>query len=157
MEEKWMKEALKEAKKAYDKLEIPVGAVIVKQDKILARAHNLKETKQLVTAHAEILAIQKASKKLNNWRLIDCDLYVTLEPCEMCMGAIVSSRIKNIYIGALDPKKEQKINIEEFKEKYGVNVEIGIKQKECEYILKEFFQTLRKNGGKNDSRSIEKI
>ena len=104
MEEKWMQEALKEAKKAYDKLEIPVGAVIVKDGKIIARAHNLKETKQLVTAHAEILAIQKASKKLNNWRLIDCDLYVTLEPCEMCMGAIISSRIKNIYIGTLYPK-----------------------------------------------------
>ena len=155
MEEKWMKEALKEAKKAYDKLEIPVGAVIIKQGKIIARAHNLKETKQLVTAHAEILAIQKASKKLNNWRLMDCDLYVTLEPCEMCMGAIISSRIKNIYIGTLDPKKEQKINIEEFKEKYGVNIQVGIKQKECEYILKEFFQVLRKNGGKNDSKSNE--
>ena len=154
MEEKWMQEALKEAKKAYDKLEIPVGAVIVKDGKIIARAHNLKETKQLVTAHAEILAIQKASKKINNWRLIDCDLYVTLEPCEMCMGAIISSRIKNIYIGTLDPKKQQEINIEEFKEKYGVNIQVGIKQKECEYILKKFFQTLRKNGGKNDSRSI---
>ena len=90
MEEKFMNEALKEARKAYEKLEIPVGAVIVKNGKIISRAHNLKETKQTATAHAEILAIQKANKKLNNWRLIDCDMYVTLEPCSMCMGAIVS-------------------------------------------------------------------
>lgn len=147
MEEKWMKEALKEAKKAYGKLEIPVGAVIVKEGKIIARAHNLKETKQIATAHAEILAIEKANKKLNNWRLLDCDIYVTLEPCDMCMGAITSSRIKNIYIGALDPKKKQKIDIEKYKKEYGVNITIGIMQEESEYILKDFFKKLRKNGG----------
>lgn len=147
MQIKFMKQALKEAKKAYEKLEIPVGAVIVKDDKIIARAHNLKETKQSAIAHAEILAIQKANKKLNNWRLIDCDMYVTLEPCPMCMGAIISSRIKNIYIGTLDPKKEEPINIEEYKEKYGVNIEVGIMQEKSEYILKDFFKYLRKNGG----------
>lgn len=147
MEQKWMKQALIEAKKAYDKLEIPVGAIIVKDDKIIARAHNLKETKQSATAHAEILAIQKANKKLNNWRLLDCDMYVTLEPCQMCMGAIISSRIKNIYIGTLDPKKETEIDIEEYREKYGVNIEVGIMQEESEYILKDFFKNLRKNGG----------
>lgn len=147
MEEKWMKEALKEAEKAYGKLEIPVGAVIVKEGKIIARAHNLKETKQTATAHAEILAIGKANKKLNNWRLLDCDIYVTLEPCEMCMGAIISSRIKNIYIGTLDPKKEEKLDIKKYEEKYGVKIETGIMQKESEYILKNFFKDLRKNGG----------
>lgn len=147
MQEKFMKQALKEAEKAYEKLEIPVGAVIVKDGKIIARAHNLKETKQSAMAHAEILAIQKANKKLNNWRLLDCDMYVTLEPCQMCMGAIISSRIKNIYIGTLDQKKEEKINIEEYKEKYGVNIEVGIMQGESEYILKDFFKNLRKNGG----------
>lgn len=147
MQEKFMKEALKEAKKAYEKLEIPVGAVIVKDNKILARAHNLKETKQSAMAHAEILAIGKANKKLNNWRLLDCDMYVTLEPCQMCMGAIISSRIKNIYIGTLDPKKQEILNIEEYKEKYGVNIEVGIMQKESEYILKDFFKFLRKSGG----------
>ena len=147
MNEKFMKEALKEAQKAYGKLEIPVGAVIVKDEKIIARAHNLKETKQSAIAHAEILAIQKANKKLNNWRLLDCDMYITLEPCQMCMGAIMSSRIKNIYIGTLDPKKQEQINIEEYKEKYGVNVVVGIMQQESEYILKEFFKNLRKNGG----------
>jgi len=147
MQEKFMKEALKEARKAYGKLEIPVGSVIVKDGKIIARAHNLKETKQSAIAHAEILAIQKANKKLNNWRLLDCDIYVTLEPCAMCMGAIISSRIKNIYIGTLDPKKQEQINIEEYKEKYGVNIEVGIMQEDCEYILKDFFKNLRKNGG----------
>jgi len=149
MQEKFMKAALKEAQKAYDKLEIPVGAVIVRDGKIIARAHNLKETKNTALAHAEILAIQKANKKLNNWRLLDCDMYVTLEPCMMCLGAITSSRIKNIYIGTLDPKnnenKEEKIT--KYKEKYGINAEIGIMQEECEYILKDFFINLRKNGG----------
>lgn len=147
MEEKFMNEALKEARKAYEKLEIPVGAVIVKNGKIISKAHNLKETKQTATAHAEILAIQKANKKLNNWRLIDCDMYVTLEPCSMCMGAIVSSRIKNIYIGTLDQKKEEKIDIQKYKEEYDVNIKYGICGVECESILKEFFKDLRKNGG----------
>ena len=147
MEEKFMNEALKEARKAYGKLEIPVGAVIVKNGKIISRAHNLKETKQTATAHAEILAIQKANKKLKNWRLIDCDMYVTLEPCSMCMGAIVSSRIKNIYIGTLDQKKEEKIDIQKYKEEYDVNIKYGICGAECESILKEFFKDLRKNGG----------
>lgn len=147
MEEKFMNEALKEARKAYEKLEIPVGAVIVKNGKIISRAHNLKETKQTATAHAEILAIQKANKKLNNWRLIDCDMYVTLEPCSMCMGAIISSRIKNIYIGTLDQKKEEKIDIQKYKEEYDVNIKYGICGAECESILKEFFKDLRKNGG----------
>lgn len=147
MEEKYMKQALKEAQKAYDKLEIPVGAVIVKDNKIIAKAHNLKETKKSATAHAEILAIQKANKKLNNWRLLDCDMYVTLEPCQMCMGAITSSRVKNLYIGTLDPKKQEQIDIEEYRRKYGVNIEIGILKDECEYILKDFFKILRKNGG----------
>ncbi len=147
MEEKFMNEALKEARKAYEKLEIPVGAVIVKNGKIISRAHNLKETKQTATAHAEILAIQKANKKLNNWRLIDCDMYVTLEPCSMCMGAIVSSRIKNIYIGTLDQKKEEKIDIQKYKEEYDVNIKYGICGAECESILKEFFKDLRKKWG----------
>ena len=106
MEDKkrFMKEALKEAKKAYDKLEVPVGAIIVKDGKIIAKAHNLKETKFDTTKHAEILAIQKASKKLNSWRLLDCEMYVTLEPCSMCAGALINSRIKKVYIGTSDEK-----------------------------------------------------
>lgn len=142
-----METALKEAKKAYEKQEVPVGAVIVKNGKIIARAHNLRETKNLSTAHAEILAIDKASKKLNSWRLIDCDMYVTLEPCTMCMGAIISARIKNLYIGALDPKTGacgSFVDLSEFKYNHTVNIFKGIMKDKCEYILKDFFKTLRK-------------
>ena len=136
-----MKVALQEAKKAFEKGEIPVGAVIVKDGKIISKAHNLKETKKSSFAHAEILAIQKANKKLNNWRLNDCQMYVTLKPCSMCLGAIISSRIKTIYYGA-DEKKQnsQIINNEN-------NPELidGILNSECEYLLKEFFKQRRKN------------
>lgn len=148
MEEKYMKEALKEAQKAYEKLEIPVGAVIVKDNKIIARAHNLKETKKDTTNHAEILAIQKASKKLGAWRLNDCEMYVTLEPCSMCAGAIINSRIKKIYIGALDEKTGAAGSVlnlfEDYKFNHKVEVEKGILKEECENILKSFFKELRK-------------
>lgn len=146
MEENFMKAALKEADKAYEKLEVPVGAVIVKDGEIIARAHNLREKKQTATAHAEILAIEKASKKLNSWRLIDCDMYVTLEPCTMCMGAIISARIKNLYIGALDPKTGacgSFVNLGELKYNHTVNIFKGILQEKCEYIIKKFFKELR--------------
>ena len=141
-----MEEALKEAQKAYGKNEVPVGAVIVKNEKIIARAHNLRETKNMSTAHAEILAIEKASKKLDSWRLIDCDMYVTLEPCTMCMGAIISSRINNLYIGALDPKTGacgSFINLSKYKYNHKVNIITGILNNKCEYILKDFFKNLR--------------
>ena len=148
MEEKFMKEALKEAKKAYDKLEVPVGAVIVKDGKIIARAHNLKETKFDTTKHAEILAIQKASKKLNSWRLIDCEMYVTLEPCSMCAGALINSRIKKVYIGASDQKTGAFGSVFNLLEYYTFNHKVeykkGVLQDECESILKEFFKELRK-------------
>lgn len=148
MEEKFMKAALKEAKKAYDKLEVPVGAVIVKDRKIIARAHNLKETKNDTTKHAEILAIQKASKKLNSWRLIDCEMYVTLEPCSMCAGALINSRIKKVYIGASDQKTGAVGSVfnllEDYTFNHKVEYEKGVMQEECENILKEFFKKLRK-------------
>lgn len=145
--ETFMKEALKEAKKAYKKLEIPVGAVIVKDGEIIAKAHNLRESKNSSIAHAEILAIEKANKKLNAWRLENCEMYITLEPCMMCMGAIVNSRIKKIYIGALDSKTgscKSVINMENYKFNHIVEVETGILQEDCEYILKDFFKMLRK-------------
>ncbi len=148
MEEKFMKEALKEAEKAYKQEEVPVGAIIVKDGQIISRAHNLREKKQKATAHAEILAIDKASKKLNSWRLIDCDMYVTLEPCTMCMGAIISSRIKNLYIGTLDPKTGacgSFIDLSKLKYNHTVNIYKGILQNECEYIIKDFFKNLRRN------------
>ena len=147
--EKYMKEALKEAQKAYEKEEIPVGAVIVKDGKVIARAHNLKELKKDTTKHAEILAIQKASKKLDSWRLSDCEMYVTLEPCSMCAGALINSRINKVYIGTNDPKTGACGSIlnllEDYKFNHKVNVEYGILQEDCEQILKDFFKELREN------------
>ena len=147
--EKFMKEALKEAQKAYDKLEIPVGAIIVKDDKIIARAHNLKETKFDTTKHAEILAIQKASKKLKSWRLLDCDMYVTLEPCSMCAGALLNSRIRKVYIGANDEKTGAVGSVfnllEDYTFNHKVEIEKGLLKDDCEKILKDFFKELRKN------------
>lgn len=150
----YMKEALKEAHKAYGKLEVPVGAIIVKDGKIIARGHNQKETKTDTTKHAEIIAIQKASKKLESWRLIDCEMYVTLEPCTMCAGAIINSRIKKVYIGAMDEKTGavgSVLNLfEDYKFNHKPEVEKEVLQEECESILKNFFKELRKikNGGK---------
>ena len=152
MEEKFMKEALKEAKKAYSKDEVPVGAIIVKNGKIIARAHNLKETKKLATSHAEILAIQKASKKLDAWRLENCEMYVTLEPCPMCSGAIIQSRIKKVYIGTTDNKSGacgSVLNLfDDYKFNHKVEYETGILNKECENILQTFFKDLRKRKNK---------
>ena len=151
--EKFMKEALKEAKKAYEKLEVPVGAVIVKDGKIIARGHNLKETKKDTTRHAEIIAIEKASKKLGAWRLLDCEMYVTLEPCSMCAGAMVNSRIKKLYIGALDEKTGavgSVLNLlEDYKFNHNIEVEKGILKEDCEKILKDFFKDLRKIKNEN--------
>ena len=146
-EEKYMQEALKEAKKAYKKLEVPVGAIIVKNGEIISKAHNLKETKNDTTKHAEILAIQRASKKLKSWRLLDCEMYITLEPCSMCAGAIINSRVKKIYIGALDYKTGAAGSVlnlfEDYKFNHKVEVEKGILQEECENLLKSFFKELR--------------
>ena len=149
LKEKFMKEALKEAKKAAEKLEVPVGCIIVKDGKIIARAHNEKETKLDTTKHAEITAIQKASKKLQAWRLLECEMYVTLEPCIMCAGAIVNSRIKKLYIGTDDPKTGAAgsvLNIfEDYPLNHKVEVEKNILKNECETILKNFFKLLRKS------------
>lgn len=149
MEEKFMKEALKEAKKAYNKLEVPVGAVIVKDGQIIARAHNLKESKKDTTKHAEILAIQKASKKLDSWRLLECEMYVTLEPCTMCAGAIIQARVGKLYIGTMDYKTGacgSVLNVlEDYPFNHKVEYETGILKEECENILQEFFKELRKN------------
>lgn len=145
---KYMKIALEEAQKAYNKLEIPVGAIIVKGGKIISRGYNIKEEKKDTTKHAEIIAIQKASKKLQNWRLNECEMYITLEPCSMCAGAIINSRIKKIYIGAMDEKTGacgSVLNLlGDYKFNHKVEVEYGIMQKECEELLKTFFKELRK-------------
>ena len=147
LNEKYMKEAIKEAKKAELKDEVPIGAVIVHQNKIIARAHNTRQTKQISTHHAEILCIEKACRKLGTWRLEECDLYVTLEPCPMCAGTIQQSRIRKVIFGAYDPKGGffgSNFNINEVK---GLNhypdVEGGILQEETAQLLKEFFKKKR--------------
>lgn len=143
----YMKEALKEAYKAYDKGETPIGAIIVKDGTIIARAHNRTEELKDSTAHAEILAIRQASEAIGGWRLINCDLYVTMEPCIMCSGAIINSRIKNIIIGTKHIKNLKMEKQHEFKMDYyrdnNINVTFGILKDECSHILQRFFKTLR--------------
>ena len=120
-----MKIAYNEAVKAFNKNEIPVGCVIVKDDLVIAKAHNLREIKNMVNAHAEMLAISKANKKLNSWRLDDCDIYVTLEPFPMCYGAIIQARVKNLYVGAYDKKGGacgSVLNLGDYKFNHTVNV-----------------------------------
>ena len=143
----FMKEALKQAKKAEKIDETPVGAVIVHKGKIIARGYNKRETRKNSLCHAEIIAINKASKKLGGWRLPECDMYVTLEPCPMCSGAIISSRIENLYFGAYDKKSGcagSTINL--FSKNlfnHNVNVVGGLMENECAQILKDFFINLR--------------
>lgn len=142
-----MKEAYKEAKKAYKKLEVPVGAVLVKDGKIIARAHNLRENKNSSLAHAEILCIEKACKKLNSWRLDGAEMYVTLEPCSMCAGAIIQSRIKNVYIGAKDSKNGcvgSITNMFELKTTHKVEYKYMENCESCSEIISDFFKDLRK-------------
>lgn len=142
-----MKEALKEAQKAAEMGEIPVGAVIVKDGEIISRGHNLTETTNDPTAHAEIIAIREASKVLGGWRLIGCDMYVTMEPCSMCAGALVWSRIEHLYIGADDPKtgacgsvfnivQDERLN-------HQIAVDRGIMAEESSQLVREFFRNLR--------------
>lgn len=146
MNNEYMNLALKEAKKAYKKLEVPIGAVIVKDGKIIAKAHNLREKKQSSLAHAEILAIKKACEKLESWRLDGAELYVTLEPCAMCAGAITQARIKKVYFGAKDEKNGCVGSIanifDDIKTTHKVEYEY-IENKECSDILSNFFKELR--------------
>ena len=142
-----MKEAIKEAHKAVDKDEVPIGAVIVLNDKIIARAHNLMEKTQLATAHAEILAINKACKKLKSWRLDDAEMYVTVEPCAMCAGAIVNARIKKVYFGAFESKSgcaQSKFSVlTDSGLNHSTEVEGGIEQEICANIIKSYFKSKR--------------
>ena len=145
-DEKFMKKALKLAQKARDIDEVPVGAVVVKDGKIIASAYNQKEHKNLATAHAEILAINKACKKLEDFRLIGCDLYVSLEPCVMCTGAILSSRIENVYFGAYITNGS--ISAEEISKRaelnHKTNFEGGFLKEECSALVSGYFQNKRK-------------
>ena len=144
---KYMKEALKQAKKAYALGEVPIGCVIVYEDKIIARGYNRRNTDKNTLAHAEITAINRASKKMGDWRLEGCTLYVTLEPCQMCSGAIVQSRITNVVMGCMNPKAGcagSILNLLEMPEfNHQVNVTRGVMEEECSQILQDFFKELR--------------
>lgn len=145
--ERYMKEAIKQAKKAYALGEVPIGCVIVYQDKIIARGYNRRTIDQNTIAHAEMMAIRKACKKMGDWRLEDCTMYVTLEPCQMCSGAIVQSRIKKVVIGCMNPKAGcagsilNLLQMEEFN--HQVELEIDVLQEECSNLMKKFFRELR--------------
>jgi len=149
VDEFFMQEALKEAAKAMERKEVPIGAVVVKDGVVIARGYNLRETAKDPTAHAEILAIREASQVLGGWRLHGCDLYVTIEPCPMCAGAIMMARIDRLIIGAMDPKAGAAgslLNIPE-DERFNHQTEIiqGVLEEECAGIMKAFFKELRKS------------
>ena len=148
MKEEYMHLALKEAQKAYKQDEVPVGVIIVKNNEIISKAHNIKEKTHNPCGHAEILAIEKATKKIEDWRLEDCEMYVTLEPCIMCAGAIIQSRIKKVYIGALDEKNGAVVSklkaFDDYNFNHKVMYETKILEKECSDIVKDFFKNLRK-------------
>ena len=147
-DEKYMKEALRQAKKAEALLEVPIGCVIVQNDKIIARGYNRRNTDKNPWSHAELNAIRKASKKTGDWRLEDCTMYITLEPCQMCAGAIVQARMGRVVIGAMNPKAGcvgSILNLLEMSEfNHQVNVERGVLEEECSAMLSEFFKKLRK-------------
>jgi len=144
----FMMESLKEAEKAFAKSEVPVGAVVVKDGEIIARGHNLRETQQDPTAHAEMIAIKESALRLGRWRLTDCTIYVTLEPCAMCAGAMVLARIQRLVYGASDPKAGavgSLMNILSDKRlNHQVEVEAGILATECGDLLRSLFSTRRK-------------
>ncbi|PAV28519.1 tRNA-specific adenosine deaminase [Virgibacillus profundi] len=147
VDEKYMLAAIGEAEKARDINEVPIGAVIIFENEIIAAGYNVRETSQTTLSHAELIAIQEANGKIGSWRLEDCTLYVTLEPCPMCAGAIVQSRIKRVVYGAADPKAGcggtlmNLLNDERFN--HQVELTKGILEKECAQLLTDFFKTLR--------------
>ncbi len=147
--EKYMKEAIRQARKAEANKDVPIGCVIVYEDKIIARGYNRRNVDKTTLAHAEILAIKKASKYLGDWRLEDCTMYVTLEPCQMCAGAIVQARIPNVVIGCMNPKAGcagSIINLLDMKQfNHQVQVERGVLEAECSTMMKDFFAWLRES------------
>ncbi len=146
MADKFMQAALKCARKAMDEGEVPIGAVVVCDGKIISRGHNRRTKRQIATAHAEIEAIEKACKKLKSWRIPECEIYVTLEPCPMCLGAMLNARIKKVYYGAPEGKGRSMTaqlaasNLVN----HTIEVEGGIMESECAAILSEFFSGIRK-------------
>ncbi len=147
MGKRFMILAIEEAKKAFNKGEVPIGAVIVKDNKVIAKAHNLKETSKNAVFHAEILAIKDACNFLGRWRLTDCTIYVTIEPCPMCAGAILQGRIKKVVIGAMDIKSGACGSVVNLLDNPGFNhqveIETGVLEEECSRLMKDFFKSLR--------------
>lgn len=143
-----MREAVRQAKKAAEAGDVPIGCVIVSGDKIIARAYNQRNKKKTTLAHAELLAIQKASRKTGDWRLEECTMYITLEPCQMCAGAIVQARIPKVVIGAMNPKAGcagsvlNILQVEQFN--HQVDIKKGVLEEECSQMLSDFFRQLRK-------------
>ena len=158
-EEKFMKEAIRQAKKAYALREVPIGCVIVYEGKIIARGYNRRNTDKNTTSHAEINAIRKASKKLGDWRLEGCTLYVTLEPCQMCAGAIVQARIDKVVIGSMNAKAGCAGSVLNLLEMDGFNhkveVERGVLEEECSTMLSGFFKELRMEKAKAKAKAKE--
>ena len=154
-EEKFMREAIRQAKKAWALGEVPIGCVIVYQGKIIGRGYNRRITDKTALAHAEIAAIRKANKVIGDWRLDDCEIYITLEPCQMCSGAIVQSRIARVYIGAMNPKAGCAGSIlnllEEQRFNHQCQVQRGLLEEECSEMLKEFFRELRMKASRQDN------
>src|SRR5690625_290915 len=148
MDEKFMALAIEEAYKAKKINEVPIGAVIVRENKVIAKGYNIRETSQLALSHAELIAIQDANQKLGSWRLEDCTLYVTLEPCQMCAGAIVQARMKRVVFGASDPKAGcagTLMNLlDDGRFNHQVEIESGILERECSALLTNFFKELQK-------------
>lgn len=146
-QEKFMREAIAEAQQAAVLNEVPIGAVVVKDGRVIGRGHNMREHFQDVTYHAEMLAIMEACERLHSWRLEDCDLYVTLEPCIMCSGAIINARIANVYYGAPDPKAGAVDSLyhllTDTRLNHQVNVTSGVLQEKCSQMLKNFFRAIR--------------
>lgn len=148
-DEKYMREALRQAKKAYAIGEVPIGCVITCQDKIIGRGYNRRTIDKNTLAHAELTAIRKAGKKMNDWRLEGCTMYVTLEPCQMCAGAIVQARMSKVVVGCMNPKAGcagsilNLLQMEEFN--HQAELVTGVLEEECSQIMKDFFKELRKN------------
>ena len=149
IDEKYMKEAVRQARKAYGIGEVPLGCVIVFEDKIIGRGYNRRTVDKNTLAHAELIAIRKACKKIGDWRLEGCTMYVTLEPCQMCSGAIVQSRIPRVVIGCMNPKAGcagsilNLLQVEEFN--HQTELTKGVLEEECSRMMKEFFRELRES------------
>ncbi len=158
-DEKYMKEAIRQAGKAYAIGEVPIGCVIVYEGKIIGRGYNRRKVDQNVISHAEMVAIKKACKKMGDWRLEECTMYVTLEPCQMCSGAIVQARMKRVVVGCMNPKAGcagsilNLLQMEEFN--HQVELSCGVMEEECSRMMKGFFRELREKNQQKTGKSID--